>query len=524
MIQLSNTRLLALLCFIMSIGVLSSCKKDNDNEKSDKIELLSFGPTGANHGDTLRFVGRNLSKVTSVQFSGTNAVVNQNEFKQQTEELILLIVPEAAEKGFVTLKTLQGDIVSKTQFNLSVTTMVTSMTPQARPGENITINGNYLNWVKSVTFARDKVVTSFVTKTLNQLVVKVPEDAQTGPLIISYTGTDSSFVQTTDTLKVTLPMATALSPNPVKHNTSLTITGTNLDLVKQVLFTGGLKPATNFVSQTATQLVVMVDSAAQKGKVTLVAASGVQTTTSTDLDVMLPAITPGTGMSPSPVDPGSNLTITGTNLDLVTTVTFQNAPAVSTFVSQSASQIVVNVPMGVLEGKITLGVLNSKLVVQSPDILKISGAAPPPIIALPIYKDAVTANWNGWIGGGWGGTSDRSNTAPVREGTNSVKIDYTGGWGSPLQLGGANINVSSYSSFKISVYGAPGSAGKKINIGINGADSPYTITLIEGKWTDHEIPLATLGLSGSNPLKEIWVKEFNGSGGFTVYVDALGLN
>jgi hypothetical protein len=479
MIQLSNTRLLALICFIMSIGVLSSCKKDNDDEKSDKIELLSFGPTGAKHGDTLRFFGRNMKNVSAIQFSGTNAIVNQSDFKQQTEELILLIVPQVAEKGFVTLKTPQGDIVSKTQLNLGVTTMVTSMTLQARPGENITINGNFLNWVKSVTFARDKVVTSFVTKTLNQLVVRVPDDAQTGPLVISYTGTDSSFVETTDTLKVALPRITAMTPNPVKHQTNLTITGTDLDLTTKVIFSGAATPVTTF-TKTATQIVVSVPASAKKGKLTLESASGVQTTSAADLDVLLPAVTT---ISPNPIDPGANLTITGTNLDLVTTVTFENAPAVSTFVSRSATQMVVQVPNGVSRGKVTLGVLNSSLTVQSADVLEINGAVPPPTIAFPLYNDAVTTNWtnsNGYTGGGWGGTKDLVNTSPVREGTKSVKIDYVGGYGSPLQLAhnsGDSLLIGSYTTFKISIFGAPGSGGKRVNIGINGKDA-HTITLV----------------------------------------------
>ena len=518
MIHFTNTRLLTMFCIIVLAGVMPSCDK-NDDERSDKIELLSFGPTGANHGDTLRFVGNNLDKVTAIHFTGTNAVVNQSEFKQQNSEVILLLVPQAAEKGFVTLKTPQGDIVTKTQLNLGVTATITSMTPQARPGANITINGNFLNWVNSVTFNRDKVVSSFVTKTLNQLVVTVPEDAQTGPLIISYGGTDSMEVETTDTLEVVLPQAMTLAPNPIKHQTNLTITGTNIDLAKKVIFNGVAAPVTSFVSQSATQLVVKVPAATRKGKVTLEAASGVQTTFSTDLDLILPAVT---SMAPNPIDPGANVTVTGTNLDLVTSITFENAAAVTSFVSQSPTQIVATVPLGVLRGKITLGVLNSTVTVQSADVLEINGSIPPPTIAFPIYNDAVTANWNGWIGGGWGGTSDRNNASPVREGSKSVKINYVGGWGSPLQLGGASINLAPYSTFKISVYGGPGSAGKRISIAFNGTNGLYNITLVEGAWTDYAIPLSTL-TSGST-LAEIWVQEFNGVGGYSIYVDAIGLN
>jgi hypothetical protein len=184
--------------------------------------------------------------------------------------------------------------------------------------------------------------------------------------------------------------------------------------------------------------------------------------------------------------------------------------------------LVVKVPSGVLNGQIVLGVKNSTVTVTSTDILQISGNAPPPTMSLPIYNDAVTANWNGWIGGGWGGTSDRNNTSPVREGTKSIKIDYVGGYGSPLQLGGASINLASYTTFKISVYGAPGSAGKRITIGINGVNGNFNITLVEGQWTDYAIPLSTLTTASS--LAEIWVQEYSNVGGFTVYVDAIGLN
>jgi hypothetical protein len=522
MITIFNNRLLLLIGLILSIGFLSSCDKNDDDVKSSAVQLLSFGPTGAKHGDTLRFFGNNLNKVTEVVFTGKNATVAQKDFKQQTDELILLIVPKAAEKGFVTLKAPEGDVVSKTKLNLDVTTTVTTITREARPGENITITGDYLNWVKSVTFARDKVVTSFVSQAQNQLVVAVPEDAQTGPLVLYYTGTDSAALQTADTLKVTLPIATTMAPNPVKHQTDLVITGTNLDLVKQVKFTNVTAPVTTFVRQSATELVVKVPASTKKGKITLVAASGVTTTSTQDLDIVMPAIT---AVSPNPVDPGANLTVTGTNLDLVDSIKFQNAPAVKTFVSKTADQIVVTVPNGVLNGLVTFYVKNSTLTVASPAVLEITGAAPPPTIARPIYNDAVTSNWTGWVGDGWGGTRDYNNTAPVREGAKSIKVDYVGGWGSPFQLGNnagaAGMTIAPSTTFKISIYGAAGSGGKVVNVGINGRDG-YNITVVEGKWTDYEIPVGSLTTDAA--IKEIIVKNFQGTGGYTIYIDAVGLN
>jgi hypothetical protein len=512
MIKLSSSRVVALMCFILSTAILTSCDK-NDEPNSGKVELLSFGPTGSKHGDTLRFIGINLDKVSAIQFTGVNAIVEQKDFKQQKSDLILLIVPQAAEKGYVTLKTPEGDLVSKTQFNLDVLVSVSAITPQARPGGDVTITGEYLNWVNRVTFFNDKAVETFVSRSMNQLVVKVPEDAQTGTLVLHYSGTDSADVETTDTLKVTLPIATSLSPNPVKHGTPLTITGTDLDLVKKVYFTGVSAGVTSFVSQTATDLVITVPADTKKGKIKLEAASGLQTTSTADLDVVLPAITT---MSPNPVDTLANLTITGTNLDLVSSVSFIGVTnAVTSFVSQSATQLVVKVPTGSITGKLTLGVKNSTLSVKSGSDLAIVGSSVPPII---LYDDAL--NWNGWIGGGWGGTKDLSNTSPVQSGSKSIRISYVGDWGVPLQLGGATISLGGYTSLKLSIYGGPGSNGQNVNIGFNEADGK-TVTIVEGQWTNFTIPLTQI--SSASTLSFLYLKKYSTNGDFTIYVDNLGL-
>ena len=178
-------------------------------------------------------------------------------------------------------------------------------------------------------------------------------------------------------------------------------------------------------------------------------------------------------------------------------------------------------PPGILKGKITLGVLNSTVTVQSATELDVVGAIPPPILALPFYTESLT-NWNGWVGGGWGGTSTMGSTTVAREGSKSIKIDYVGGYGSPLQIGGATISLTPYTTFKLSIYGAPGSDGKKITIGINGVNGKSVLTIVEGKWTDYAIPITTLTTATS--LNEIWVQEYSGTGGFTIYVDAIGLN
>lgn len=598
--------LLAVLPVLLTV-LFVACDKDDDKEAgSGQTQLLSFGPTGAQHGDTLKFIGTGLDRVTEIHFTGANAVVAKSDFKSQSAALILLIVPDAAEKGYVTLKTTQGDIVSKTVLNLGVTPVITEMSGEVRPGANVTITGSYLNWVTMVTFPKNLEVTNFVSQSFNQLVVTVPDNAETGPFIITYSGTDSGYFETEDTVKITLPKAntinsglvyhgdevtitgtdldlvrkvyftnvaaavttfvsqtatqlkvkvpegalkgtikleaasgvqttsafeldlklpkvTALAPIPLKHAENLTITGTDLQLVSKIWFTNATAAVTTFVSQGATQIVVAVPAAAKKGPIKLEMASGIQTTSTAEVDLILPVIT---SFAPSPVDVGANLTITGTNLNLVTAVQLENSPAITSFVSQSATQIVVVVPAGTANGLINLKVLNSTVLVPSATILQISGSAPPPAISKHFYDDAVTANWNGWTGDGWGGTRDYNNASPVRVGTKSVKVTYNASaYGSPMQLGGANVSLSGYTHFKISIYSTAEAAGNKILIVFNKNEAgggQVELTLgPAGQWTDFSIPLSSF--TGVTSLVELWVKENQGKA-YTMYVDEMGLN
>ena len=518
MIKLYNSRLLAFVCLIFSVAVFTACEKD-DNTNSGRVELLSFGPTGAQPGDTLRFFGINLNRVNSIEFTGTNATVDKSEFKQQTSQLILLIVPIGTEKGYVTLKTPDGDIVTKTQLNLSISTTVTSITPEARPGENITITGDFLNWVTKVTFERDLEVTTFVSQSLNQLVVQVPETAQTGTVMLTYLGTDSSFVMT-DSLFVTLPVATAFSPNPVKHADNITITGTNIDLTEQVIFNGVSTPVTSFVSQSATELVVIVPGATQSGKVTLVAASGVHSESEMDLNVVLPAIT---GMTPNPVDPESNLTITGTNLDLVDGISFIGiAEPVKTFNNWTSTQIVVKVPAGTLKGKITLSVLNSSLTVSSADVLDIKGGLPPLAdLAFPIYTDALQNGFQDWS---FTDARDFNNSEIVRQGTSSIKATYGGNTYQGITLNGSTaISTAGYTFLEFSVFGGSGTDGKKLNIIINEQwGIQPQITIKAGEWTTFSLPLSSLTALGTPPtLKQLVLQSAGWTG--VIHIDHVGL-
>jgi hypothetical protein len=430
-------RLLVIVLVSFSLGLFVSCKKDNNRSSSNQVVLNSFGPTGTKIGDTLRFIGSNLQQVTSIKFSGDSAkaTVLQSGFKEQTSTEIKVLVPVGAEKGYVTLKTPDGNIVTKTQLNLSVTTTISTMTKQARHGDNVTLTGNYLNWVDRITFEGGNVVKNFVSKSMTQLVVVVPGGAKDGPLLVFYGGTDSTEIQTVDTLKLLMPEITNMTPNPVDTAANLTITGTNLDLVSSISFVGVTNPVTSFVSQ-------------------------------------------------------------------------------------SAGQVVVKVPGSTLKGKLTFGVKNSTLTVQSPVELKVNSLAPLADFTAPIYTDAVQSGFQDWS---YTDTHDFNSTEVVRQGTKSIKATYGGNGyqGITFHNPGTGISTSGYTSLEFSVYADAASNGKKLQIVTNGAygGAVPQVTLVGGAWTTFTVPLSSMGSPGT--ITEIVIQGANFLG--TVYIDHVGL-
>lgn len=256
---------------LTSLVLLSACDKDDD--VSTRVELLSFGPAGVQHGGEIRFIGNNLNKVTSIILPGVT--IDKTAFTQQTNELIVFTVPETAESGKVTLVTPEGNIESKGSINFEVPVIIESVPGTARPGEEITISGQFMNWVNEVRFADDVVVTEFVSKTVNELKLIVPMQARTGTLVFSSGGTEPLTIETEEEIGITLPIATTISPNPAERGQEITITGTDLDLTYGLLFKGVADTIRTFISQTGTEIKLLLPEAANKGPIGVLAHSGV---------------------------------------------------------------------------------------------------------------------------------------------------------------------------------------------------------------------------------------------------------
>jgi hypothetical protein len=253
-------RVLSLICLALSFGFFSSCEEDG----VEQVELLSFGPTGALHGEDIHFIGTGLDKITAIVFP-VDVEVLQAEFKSQSSGEIVVTVPLETLEGKIILKTSSGDIETKTNFGLTYEIVVSGIPDEAKPGTNATFTGEFLNYVKEVTFSSGLSVTEFVSQSRTELVVTVPMAAKTGPILFSDAKEFEQVVE--EIVNITLPEVTELAPMSIKHAQNLTITGEDLDLVTKVTFPGGASVSeAAFVSKSETSIVLAVPVTSTNGK------------------------------------------------------------------------------------------------------------------------------------------------------------------------------------------------------------------------------------------------------------------
>ena len=474
------------------MGLSTACQEDTDNESS-VVELSSFGPTGVQHGEDIFFIGSNLNKVTGIMLAGVE--ISSDQFKEQTTEKIVLTVPDAATEGKVILKTTEGDIESKTILSFEVPVLITFITPEARPGANITIKGSFLNWVEAIWFTDELLIEDFVQQSLNEIVATVPITAKTGSLVFQSGGTEPLTLETNGDFVVILPVVTELTPNPLKHSDNLSIVGSSLDLVTEVRFTGG-SIVISFVSQTEDKIELVVPNDAKSGTLILVEPSLVEVETTQEISIILPAIT---SLNPIPVKIGDNLTITGTDLDLVAEITMPGGISVTSFVSQSATEIVVTVPEETINGFMKFITIHD-YVVATDVKLELPGDGPSPL-AYALYSDALENGYQDWSG-----NADVDNAENAFDGSKAIKFSYAGGW---ENWGGGfwpdAAPAGSYTEFTIWTYGGTGASGK-INMVVNPGtwDDRNVLEVVEGKWTENTFQMSSFTAADGTVNPATW--------------------
>jgi hypothetical protein len=497
-----------MLLTLVSTMVLVSC--DEEDKAPSGVILDSFGPAGVKHGEEVKFIGKNLDLVQSIQFVGVE--VTKAQFKSQSKTIIELIVPDEAQAGRVILKSTKGNVESKSTISFDVPVSISSITSPVKPGENLVIRGEFVNWIEEIVFNNGLSVTSFESSSVKELVVKVPMAAQTGFLTFRSGGTEPVSFSSEEEIEVSIPVITQVGPLNIKHTDVLTITGEHLDLVTEVVLPGNFV-VTNFNQQTSGEIKLSIPVGTQNGTFTLKQESPISVTSTDAINILLPQ---SSQIDPSNTDDhvaGTTLTIVGTNLSLVKAIKFPGvATPVSTLESQTDTKIEVKIPEGISGGTVMFVTIHDYLTpISAPfgDQL---------ILTTVLFDDAVSALVG--KGGGWNADTDWENTEVIRVGTKAVKVNYTDHWGGGAQFGTwgkSPLSMVGLAYFAFSMYGGEGTEGLKIQVKFPN-DEIVSVIIKEGKWTDITIPLVDLG----NPLTvdeiAFQCQEWTG----VVYFDHIG--
>jgi len=353
----------------------------------ETVKITAVTPVTAKAGDVIKIEGDYLDFIDGVVFP-TDIVVMKGGFISQSRAAIEVKIPAAAQSGKIGViydpDTTQTPYVykivySEMEVGVSLPTIASFSPATVRAGAQLTITGTDLNLVKSITFGGNKVATSFTVNPANTTItVTVPADAQDGTIVLNTIS--GVAVSSATQLVMKAPTITSISPNPVKNGAVLTVTGTDLDLINKVTF-GGSKDGSIVAGGTATQMQVNVPIDAVSGPVVFTTQAN-KTVSSATLNFKAPVIT---GIDPTSIFAGDEITITGTDLDLVTEVTLGNNTT-GTIVSQSATSIVVqtlpNTTTDIVSLKTTNGtVVNSTQTITINSILPVITSITPSKVA-----------------------------------------------------------------------------------------------------------------------------------------------
>lgn len=231
--------------------------------------------------------------------------------------LILMGAASVATLGFTSC---DNDDFSTEQYVGGISLNSFGPSPVARGGE-LRFLGSGMDKITKVTLPGCGDITDLKVINSGEMRLVVPLDAEPGLVTLHYSG---GTIQTKTMLTYLEPVAiTEISPLRVRPGQELTISGTYLNLIKEVCFsfTEGLDSANvyeaDFTGHSREQLKLIVPEEAVSGTIFISDAKEIPNMieSGTAIEVVLPSVTAPADLTNA--KPGQKITIEGSDLDLV---------------------------------------------------------------------------------------------------------------------------------------------------------------------------------------------------------------
>ncbi len=365
----------ALAALLVSFAAFTGCKEealDTDQYGDGGVRFTAFAPNPAMRGGELRILGSNLQDVKEIRLQGGVSVTDYTVVKSGTQAEIRFTVPlEGPQPGKISVVDRDGvEYSSLSELSFTEAIGIDSFAPsEVLSGDVITITGEYLNIVKEVIFEGDAYVTEFESQSRHQLQVKVPANAISGFIRVSDVNelVDQNSIPNTvyasEELEVGDPTVTFTDKGPYKLGDVIVIDGEHLDMIETI----DLQGATDVdftVNDEATQISIVLPATATDGPVLLYSygaklftAGKIETVSVADLQISSIA-------EDGRYKSGTEVEISGSDLDLVDKLTFVNAEA---SFSYRDGKIYTSIPAAAKDGAVTV-TLESGKQARTPEI------------------------------------------------------------------------------------------------------------------------------------------------------------
>lgn len=315
-------------------------------------------------GETLVVTGQNLDYAASLRLEGVYKL--DDAFYEVADDYskITITVPPTAKDGDVYLVTSSGIAVSAGTYVLVKPVATEVSSNSVRPVETLTITGTDLDLVTKVVFGGDVAADVEVNSEGTSLTVTVPDIAVTGTIAFMIANGTTVPCDGLGEIVVAVPEVTDISAHEgkFKAKATITISGSNLDLATgvRIKWEETVKEVEYSKVDVSTLTFIMPDEALD-GSVYVITRSGAEIHAG-DYTLTVPSVAAENYYNPSVVEAGDDLVITGTDLDLVKTVTFVGSSTPVEPSAKSETTLTVKVPDSGKTGALTLTLLNGTTV------------------------------------------------------------------------------------------------------------------------------------------------------------------
>lgn len=250
-------------------------------------------------------------------------------------------LPETTCDGFMKFYSSSDVLISQGDFHTTKPLNISFENSTVTVGSQLTINGNDLDLVKSITFGGDKTVDSFTKNGTNQIVVTVPEGAESGTLKLNLA--NGTYVETP-----TLTVADVVITGHRREGSDIIFTVAGLDLVDAVYVyvNGG---SVDFTRESATEIKVAGTVAGFIGSIKVESEKGVSNSYQYDFTPVITRVADEYGNTITSMDPGQTIRVYGNNLDLANLLKFNSSGQyvrIDNLGNPSIEYVTVTVPAG----------------------------------------------------------------------------------------------------------------------------------------------------------------------------------